>query len=563
MAVTGAQAFLSMLADAGVEYLFGNPGTTELPLNDALCSDTRLKYILGLQEIPVMAMADGYAMASGKLGVVNLHISCGLGNAMGMLYNAFREGTPLLVTAGQQDRRLKFSEPILHGDMVSVARPWTKWAAEVDQLADLPAALRRAVHVATSRPTGPVFLSLPMDLQTEQAELDLAPPVSLDLRVRPPLAAIERAARVLAEARNPAILAGSRLVSGDCVAEVVALAEQLGAPAFSEPTHAHGRLGFPADHPLYAQTLPLWAPEISERLAEFDVLLVAGADVMREYVYHGPQPAIPPHIRVLHLDEDPYQIEKNFRVEVGVLGDVKESLAELGRALGDCLPREGRDRAAARGQKRAQRHREAQAELRKRIAARQEVRPLPGNVMMAALAEILPPEVAVIEEAVTTTNTLFERLGALKNTSGYFAQRGWALGWGLGCALGVKLAWPDRPVLAILGEGAAMYGIQGLWSAARYKLDVTFVISNNAQYQILKAGAAGLGLPAARAGQFVGMDLQQPEINMVALAQALGVAAERVTEPADLAKKVQASLAHGGGPRLFDVPIERTLAGPA
>jgi benzoylformate decarboxylase len=144
MAKTGVHAFLDLLATAGVDTLFGNPGTTELPLSDALVDDARFRYILGLQEVPVMAMADGYAMASRRLGVVNLHISCGLGNAMGMLYNAHREGTPLLVTAGQQDRRLKFQEPILWGDMVSVARPWTKWAVEVDRVEDLPAAVRRA-----------------------------------------------------------------------------------------------------------------------------------------------------------------------------------------------------------------------------------------------------------------------------------------------------------------------------------------------------------------------------------------------------------------------------------
>src|SRR5271170_629510 len=138
MAVSGIQAFLSILAGAGVQTIFGNPGTTELPLNDALVDEPRLRYILGLHEIPVMSMADGYAMASRQLGVVNLHISCGLGNAMGMLYNAFREGTPLLVTAGQQDRLLKFSEPILWGDMVRVARPWTKWAVEVERVQDLP-----------------------------------------------------------------------------------------------------------------------------------------------------------------------------------------------------------------------------------------------------------------------------------------------------------------------------------------------------------------------------------------------------------------------------------------
>src|SRR6476620_9448162 len=177
MASTGIQSFLHLLADFGVKQIFGNPGTTELPLNDAMVTDRRIKYILGLQEIPVMAMADGYAMATGSLGVVNLHISCGLGNAMGMLYNAWREGTPLLVTAGQQDRRLRFEEPLLAGDLVGVALPWTKWAYEVDRVQDLPAALRRAVQTALTPPTGPVFLSWPVDIQSELAEaLDLTPP---------------------------------------------------------------------------------------------------------------------------------------------------------------------------------------------------------------------------------------------------------------------------------------------------------------------------------------------------------------------------------------------------
>src|SRR5438094_9272418 len=144
MAITGIQAFLDLLAGFGVRHIFGNPGTTEMPLNDALVGDRRFQYILGLQEVPVMAMADGYSMASRQLGVVNLHISCGLGNAMGMLYNAYREGTPLLVTAGQTDRRLRVEEPILWSDMVSVAKPWTKWAVEVDRVRDLPAILRRA-----------------------------------------------------------------------------------------------------------------------------------------------------------------------------------------------------------------------------------------------------------------------------------------------------------------------------------------------------------------------------------------------------------------------------------
>src|SRR5215471_18776417 len=194
----GIDAFLELLAAANVRYIFGNPGTTELPLNDALVNDRRFQYILGLQEVPVMAMADGYAMASQSLGVVNLHISCGLGNAMGMIYNAFREGTPLLVTAGQQDRRLKFEEPILWGQMVEVARPWTKWAVEVERVEDLPSATRRAIQMALTPPTGPVFMSLPMDVQSQLAEeLDLSPVRLPDHRVRPPLEALQRAAEVL------------------------------------------------------------------------------------------------------------------------------------------------------------------------------------------------------------------------------------------------------------------------------------------------------------------------------------------------------------------------------
>ncbi|HEX7377525.1 MAG TPA: thiamine pyrophosphate-binding protein, partial [Pirellulales bacterium] len=247
MPVSGVQALLEMLTHAGVERIFGNPGTTELPLMDALVADRRIQYMLGLQEVPVVAMADGYAQASRKLGVVNLHISCGLGNGMGMLYNAYRAGTPLLVTAGQQDRRLKAEEPILWSDMVAVARPWTKWSVEVERLADLPLILRRAIQTALTPPTGPVFLSLPIDLQMETGELDLTPAPRLDHRVRPPLEALERAADLLAQARNPAILSGSRVVEADAMAEVVAVAERLGAPVFTESGTTHGRLGFPSD----------------------------------------------------------------------------------------------------------------------------------------------------------------------------------------------------------------------------------------------------------------------------------------------------------------------------
>jgi len=560
MRSTGIEAFLYMLAEAGVRYIFGNPGTTELPLNDALVGDRRIQYLLGLQEVPVMAMADGYAMASRSLGVVNLHISCGLGNAMGMLYNAHREGTPLLITAGQQDRRLMFEEPILHSDMVRVAQPWTKWAVEVDRVEDLPSALRRAIQTALAPPTGPVFLSLPVDLQSEVAELDVTPATPLDTRVRPPQAALEKAAEVLAAAENPAILAGSRTVEADAVAALVEVAERLGAPVMHESGTTHGRLAFPTDHPLSALGLPIWSPEVRARLDEFDVVLVVGMDLFRQYVYHEPARAMPEHIRIVHLDPDPWQLGKNYPLEVGLVGDLQAGLAELSTLLEGRMTPDAIAKAKSRMESRASAHRDAREELWLRSNEMTSAHPMAPLALMASLARILPPDVAVVEEAVTTTGTYFERLGALRNTSGYFGHRGWALGWGLGCAVGVQLAWPDRPVLALLGEGAAMYGIQGLWTAAKYRLPVTFVICNNAQYQILKTGARQMQLPSAQQGQFVGLDLTGPEVDVVALARSLGVEAHRVTEPDELAERVADSLA-GDVPRLFDVPIERTVPG--
>ncbi len=369
---------------------------------------------------------------------------------------------------------------------------------------------------------------------------------------------LRHAAALLAQAKNPAILVGSRLVERDAVAAVVRIAELLGAPAISESGTTHGRLAFPSDHPLYGQGLPLWSPEVRERLKEFDVVLAAGLDLLRQYVYHEPSRALPEHLKIVHLDEDPWQLGKNYPLAVGVLGDVRCSLEELGALLDETMSDDQKALSRKRGATRMSEHRQAREALESAIPKERDTRPMTPLTLMASLARILPPNVAVIEEAVTTTNTTFERLGALKNTTGYFGHRGWALGWGLGCAIGVKLAWPERPVLAMLGEGAAMYGIQGLWSAAKYRVPVTFVVCNNAQYQILKIGAKQLQLPAAKAGKFHGLDLTEPEIDVVGLARSLGVEAHRVTEPDELAERVRASLA-GDKPQVFDVPIGRKV----
>ncbi len=555
---TGIGVFLEILAASGVRHIFGNPGTTELPLNDALAEDDRFRYIFGLHEIPVVAMADGFAMASGGLGVANVHVSCGLGNAMGMLYNAHCEGTPLLLTAGQQDRRLRLEEPVLVGDLVSVARPWTKWAAEVERVEDIPVAVRRAIQIARTPPTGPVFLSLPVDVQMERAEgLDLSPPHVPDRRVRPPRDALHLAADLLASASNPAILAGSRVTESGAVGPLVAVAERLGAPVFSENTTSHGRLPMPADHPLYAGIVPYWSPEVRETLAEFDVILAVGLPVLRLYIYREPSRPIPETARLIHLDDDPRQIGKNYPVEVGLIGDPACGLEELDEILSRILPPDRISAAQARKERHAARREAERRALEDQVATQRSSRPMSPLVLMSALARALPPRCAVVEEAITTHQNMLERLGVMKDPTGHFAHRGWALGWGLGCALGVKLAWPGRPVVGLLGDGAAMYGIQGLWSAAHHRIPVTFVVCNNAQYKILKVCGDVLGLPRLNDARTPGLDMVGPAVDFVGLARSLGVEAHRVVEPDELTDRVRDSLS-GDEPRLFEVPITAT-----
>lgn len=557
MPLNGVQAALEVLAGFGVRYLFGNPGTTELPLSDAMAAERRIRYILGLQEVPVVAMADGYAQASGSVGVVNLHICCGLGNAMGMIYNAYREHSPLVITAGQQDQRFAFEEPILWGRMVDVARPWTKWAEEIRRAEDVPSAFRRAVQTALTPPRGPVFLALPLDVQTAEVgeQIDLRPPSVPSALVAPDPEALDRGAAVLASAENPGILAGNRIAEAEAVDALVAVAERLGAPVMHEASTSHGRCAFPSTHPLAAPALPFWSPEVRRRLDEFDVVLVAGMKLPQLYIYHEPARAVPEHVRLVQIDDDAWQLGKNDPVEVGLLGHPRVALEQLAARLDRAMTAPQREAARRRGRRRAETLAEARRALRAEAESLRGARPSAAMYLMETLARVLPDDVAVVEEAPTTTmGCYFERAGALKNTDGYFAQRGWALGWGLGCAIGVKLAWPDRPVLALIGDGAAMYGVQGLWTAAHYRIPVTFVLCNNRQYKILKDCARVLRLPEALAGRYEGLDLVDPAIDYVALGRSLGVEAERFAQADALAEAVAASLAEGTL-RLFEIEV--------
>lgn len=538
---TGADLLVEALTDEGVAHVFGNPGTTELPLVDALAARDEPAYVLALQEATAVGMADGYARATGRPSFVNLHTAAGLANGLGNLTNAAAAGTPIVVTAGQQDRRHLIAEPLLSGDLVGLARPLVKWSHEVRTLGELGVALRRAFRLAAAPPSGPVFLGLPMDVLMEAGDVTL-PPRS---RVHDaPQSDVHELAGLLGAAERPAIVAGDTLRFGD---EVVGLAEALGAPVFGAPLQT--RAVFPTAHPLWRGPLPITAAEIAEALAPFDRVLALGAAPFLVYPY-TPAAAVPPGVELLQVHPDPARIGRTHPVALGVVGDPAAAAAALTELLRDRVPDERRTRALADG-------RAARAQLEERFAQLvvdgRNARPITAAAAVAAVYSRLPDDVALVDESVTASP--FTR-GLQRGTDALsllWSGAG-ALGWGMAAAIGVKLAAPTRPVVAVCGDGSVHYAPQALWSAAHHGVPVVVIVLDNREYRILKHGLDRMDGVSARTGRYVAMDVDAPPVDFVALASAYGVTARSVADADELSEAVDEALV-AGEPRLVHVPI--------
>jgi benzoylformate decarboxylase len=549
--MAGKQAFVELLKQEGVELLFGNPGTTELPLMDALAGQDAIRYILALHEAVAVAMADGYAQASGRLAAVNVHISPGLGNAMGMLYDAYKAGSPLLLTAGQHDQSFAITEPILWSDLPSVARPYVKWSHEVHRLQDLPRAVHRAAKAALTPPTGPVFLSLPMDVLTAEADMDLGQPTRVDPRIRGSQASVAAAAERLARARRPVIIAGDAIAFSDAHAELAEVAELIGAPVYAE--RLAYTCNFPSSHPLFQGEIPRQASDIRALLRQHDLLFSVGGNLFLLSLPSEVDP-MPPGLQVIHLDPDPWEIGKNYPATVGIFGDPKATLPDLARAIRGHLPPAHRDAARHRIAEAREAKERGVAELRARAREERDRTPIPPLSLLEALADHLPPNAVVVDESLSSGMGLRLLLKS-EDPKSYFGLHGGGIGWGLPGALGVKLALPDRPVIALIGDGGAMYTNQALWTAAHDNLGVAVVIINNASYRILKQRTHALKGISAQTGRYVGMDLESPRIDFLSLAQALGVPGERVEKAAEIGPALSRALARGG-PSLIDVEVD-------
>lgn len=538
---TGAEILLDVLRSEGVTHLFGNPGTTELPLIDVLAGVDDLRYVLALQEATAVGMADGYAQVTGRPAFLNLHTSAGLGNAIGNLTNAVANRTPLVVTAGQQDRRHIVSDPLLAGDLVGLARPVAKWSHEVRTGDELGTILRRAFSDAAAPPGGPVFVSLPMDL----LDADGAAPAPARSNVDRATVAggLEELADLLAST-EPERLA---IVIGDEAAHarhaIATLAETLGVKVFGSPLY--GRQVFPLAHPHWAGALAPAAAAVRAQLEPFERVLLVGGQAFLVYPY-TPGPALPATTELLHLSPSAGDVGRTHPVRLGLIGDPLASVEAL-------LPLVAAKVDAGRAAERAD---TLQSERQAAMAAYEDAATSKyGSVPMAPIAAAhavvsgLPAGTIVVDEAITTgTHVRGFHDGP------YLFCRGGGLGWGMPAALGASLGAGGEPVVCVVGDGSAMYSPQALWTAAAEGLPVVFCVVNNRQYLILKNSLRTRNGPTVETGRFVGMDLADPPVDFLALAQSMGVAATLVEKATDAGDAVRAAM-DSGRPHLIELPI--------
>ncbi len=545
----GKHILLDLLASEGVELIFGNPGTTELPLMDALVVEDRIRYILGLNEVVVMGMADGYAQATGRLAMCNLHAAPGLGNAMGMLYNAAKAGAPILVTAGQQDMSIRLTEPLLWDDLATLARPLCKWSFEVASIAELPRAIRRAAKVALTAPTGPVFLSIPGDVLTAVApdDLDMLAPTRIGARILGDADAVAAAATMIRAAQSPVIFAGDHVARSGAHAELAALAEAIGAPVYLEGMA--NTAAFPSNHRLYAGTVARMTPALRALMEGHDLAISIGADLLTQSQATGTE-ALAPGTKLIHLDDEPWQIGKNFPAAAAILGDARTTLPGLTALVAGC--------GAHRSDAIAARLAEARDALHTRAETLAESLPLEPIAVLKRIGDMLPSDAIVIEELLSSgMNTVRHLVPAIAPDS-WFGMRGGGIGVAIPQAAGIQLANPGRPVVVLSGDGSAMYSAAGLWTLAHYKLPVVTIIFNNRGYRILKQRTRAIGDHAARQNQYIAMDIDEPAIDFMALAKAHGVNGVRAERLADVESAFAEALA-SDTPTLIEVVVAREI----
>lgn len=550
---TGRFAILEQFLADGMHVMFGNPGTVEQGFLDALAYYPSLKYILTLQESVAVLAADGYARATQKPTLVQLHSTPGVGNAIGALYQAKRGHSPLVVIGGDAGTQYLAMDSQMAGDLVAFAEPVTKWSTVVVDPSSLLRVLRKAIKIASTPPMGPVYVCLPMDVLDTPSVEEVFPTSIPSTRVAPDDQTIKDIALMLAAADRPMIYVGDGVAYSDAQDELAQVAELLGAEVWEADA---GEVNLSYRHPSYkGMTGHMFGTASLPIISQGDVNLICGTYVLPE-VFPILGNIFAPQAKVIHIDLNSYEIAKNHPVTLGVTADPKLTLGKVAQALKELMTTQQKESAASRlaklsGAKKAQR----EQVLNQDRAVRDNV-PLQMSRFMEELMNQLPEDAIIFDEALTNSPSI-SRYFAPTRTGQYFITRGGSLGVGIPGAIGAKLANPEKSVIGFTGDGGAMYTIQALWTAARHNINAKFVVCNNSSYRLLQLNIDAYWKERSipKHDFPLSFDLSSPPLQFDVMARSMNVESIRVEKPAEIAPAIQQALAHPG-PFLIDLVLE-------
>jgi benzoylformate decarboxylase len=555
LARTASQAYLEVAAAHGVDYVFGLPGTSGQEFIGTIADQEKVRFILALHETCVVSMADGYARVTGRPSLAQLSTLPGTANSVGALYDAYRDRSPVVLTSTNVDTRIVGRDSHTEGkDLVELTKQFTKWSCEVHRADRIPEILNRAFKVASTPPTGPVYLSLPSNLLGESISVQ-NPDVErsrIVARMAGDPDALKDAAKLLAQAKRPLIVAGSGVAKAGAVEELVKLAETVAAPVVMEPRYSF--LSFPTTHPYSFQiaerqpafNLPVWG--------EPDLIFAIGCRLIREYRYI-PEPVIKPETRCVHIEEDPWEIGKVFPVDLGIVADPKSAL----RSLLEIFPMFSEESNGRRKTERIECLQKAKAQTKTELESRSktgwDATPINAARLMRTMDKLIDQDALIVNESPTSKDILMSNFQFTSARSYFSNSSAGHLGWGLGAAIGAALASPKRRVVACLGDGSAMFGIQGLWTLAKYRVPLLVIVFNNRAYMAVKNQFRGPE-ERIRIAAEMGAELVGPEINFSRLAETFGIFGQRVEQPEAIEPALKRALEQSG-PAVLDVVINQ------
>jgi thiamine pyrophosphate-dependent acetolactate synthase large subunit-like protein len=561
---TGGDLCVAQAKAAGVEYLFTNPGSFEVGFFDAFIDQPGLHMIMGLHEGIVISMADGYARVSGKPAFVNVHAIAGTAQMGGQLYNASRDGSPLVVTAGLNDNEMFSDESVLAPrpgfDQKDVPRQFTKICWDARKAESIPVMLRRAFKMAATEPGGPVYLAIAhYALEAKDVSGEILPASRFLERAaaRPAAASVERAAKWIAEAKNPIVIAGDEVWRSGACGALVDLSENLGLPVFSPARIATYRV-FPAMHANSAGEFSMSSPFVKQG-ADL-VIFIGSRDAGGKLLPNAPE--LPPSARIIRIGMDTASMGRNYPTDLALVGDVREALTDLMAAIGPSQT--ARQHAAGRADSVRAITAKMRAASDTRMRANLGKTPMHPDELGDAVARNIAPDSIVVSENLTGSYGMFP-FGVREGEMMWLSNTGLSLGWGIGAAIGAQLAAPKRPVVCTIGDGSVMYSSSGFWTQARYGIPVLTIVWNNKNYQTVRQAYSSYHGRMESSGHYAGMYLGNPDIDFVKLAQSQGVNGERVEHAGQLAEAIQRGrkITDGGKPYLIDVEIARYGGGAA